>query len=226
MQAWWDTREAFPKRWRDHISTGTKLSRGTPTLLRLAPTTLALVFPKKYPPSYIDCTFNVEIGKPWPARQPQSATCISNKILLEHRNTNSLCLFYDCFPATPAGLSSPQSLKYLLSGPLFKKKSEKCANPCSVQFSHSVMSDSLWPHESQHARPPCPSPTPGVHRVSDAIQPSNPLLSPSPPAPNPSQHQSLFQWVNCLQSLLKRVQRSAKDFWVIENTECFNSGSS
>ena len=35
-----------------------------------------------------------------------------------------------------------------------------------------------------------------VHRVGDAIQPSHPLLAPSPPAPNPSQHQSLFQWVN------------------------------
>ena len=34
---------------------------------------------------------------------------------------------------------------------------------CSVQFSHSVVSDSLRPHEPQHARPPCPSPTPGVH---------------------------------------------------------------
>ena len=33
----------------------------------------------------------------------------------------------------------------------------------SVQFSHSVMSNSLRPHELQHARPPCPSPTPGVH---------------------------------------------------------------
>ena len=33
----------------------------------------------------------------------------------------------------------------------------------SVQFSHSVMCDSLWPHESQHTRPPCPSPTPGVY---------------------------------------------------------------
>ena len=33
----------------------------------------------------------------------------------------------------------------------------------SVQFSCSIMSDSLQPHESQHARPPCPSPTPGVH---------------------------------------------------------------
>ena len=36
----------------------------------------------------------------------------------------------------------------------------------SVQFSHSVVSDSLRPHESQHTRPPCPSPTPGVHSDS------------------------------------------------------------
>ena len=36
----------------------------------------------------------------------------------------------------------------------------------SVQFSCSVMCDSLWPHESQHARPPCPSPTPGVNSNS------------------------------------------------------------
>ena len=36
----------------------------------------------------------------------------------------------------------------------------------SVQFSGSVLSDSLRPHESQHARPPCPSPTPGVHSDS------------------------------------------------------------
>ena len=36
----------------------------------------------------------------------------------------------------------------------------------SVQFSRSVVSDSLWPHELQHARPPCPSPSPGVHSDS------------------------------------------------------------
>ena len=36
----------------------------------------------------------------------------------------------------------------------------------SVQFSHSVMSNSLRPHELQHAKPPCPSPTPGVHSNS------------------------------------------------------------
>ena len=36
----------------------------------------------------------------------------------------------------------------------------------SVQFSCSVVSNSLWPHESQHSRPPCPSPTPGAHSNS------------------------------------------------------------
>ena len=38
--------------------------------------------------------------------------------------------------------------------------------PQSVQFSHSVVSDSLWPHRLQQARPPCPSPTPRVHSNS------------------------------------------------------------
>ena len=38
-----------------------------------------------------------------------------------------------------------------------------CCVVLHVQFSRSVMSDSLWPHELQYARPPCPSPAPGVH---------------------------------------------------------------
>ena len=42
-----------------------------------------------------------------------------------------------------------------------------------------------------------------VHRVRDAIQPSHPLLSPSPPVPNPSQHQSLFQRVNSSHEVAK-----------------------
>ena len=57
----------------------------------------------------------------------------------------------------------------------------------SVKFSHSVMPNSLWFHGLQQARHPCPSPTPRVtqthvHWVSDAIQPSHPLSSQSPPA--------------------------------------------
>ena len=81
----------------------------------------------------------------------------------------------------------------------------------SVQFSRSVVSDSLWPHELQHARPPCPSPTPGVHSDScplscDAIQPSHPLLSPSPPAFSLSQHQGLFQWVHSSHQVAKVLE--------------------
>ena len=81
----------------------------------------------------------------------------------------------------------------------------------SVQFSRSVVSDSLRPHELQQARPPCPSPTPEftqthIPRVGDAIQPSHPLSSPSPPAPNPSQHQSLFQRVNSSHEVAKVLE--------------------
>ena len=49
----------------------------------------------------------------------------------------------------------------------------------SVQFSRSVVSDSLLPHESQHARPPCPSPTPRVHpdsRPLSQVMPSSHLI--------------------------------------------------
>ena len=68
----------------------------------------------------------------------------------------------------------------------------------SVQLSFTIVSDYLKPHGLQHTRLPCPSPTPGlsqthVHWVSDAIQPSHPLLPSSPPAFNLSQHQGLFK---------------------------------
>ena len=80
----------------------------------------------------------------------------------------------------------------------------------SVQFSHSVVSDSLPPHESQHARPLHHQlwefTQTHVHWVSDAIQPSHPLSSPSPPAPNPSHHQGLFQWVNSLHEVAKVLE--------------------
>ena len=74
----------------------------------------------------------------------------------------------------------------------------------SVQFSRSVMSDSLRPHESQHARPPCPSPSPGVHSDS---RPSGPWCHPvisswvvpfscpqSLPAPMSFPMSQLFAW--------------------------------
>ena len=46
----------------------------------------------------------------------------------------------------------------------------------SVLFSHSVVSNSLWPHELQHTRPPCPSPTPGVYPNSCPLMPFNHLF--------------------------------------------------
>ena len=61
----------------------------------------------------------------------------------------------------------------------------------SVQFSHSVMSDSLRPHESQHARPPCPSPTPGVHSDSH----------PSSQWCHPAISSSVVPFSSCTQSL-------------------------
>ena len=85
---------------------------------------------------------------------------------------------------------------------------------CSVHFTCSVMSNSLWPHGLQHFSPPCPSPTPWVtwvtqthvHGVSDAIQPPHPLWSPSPPAFNLSQYQGLFQWVSSLHQVAKVLE--------------------
>ena len=61
----------------------------------------------------------------------------------------------------------------------------------SVQLSRSVVSDSLWPHELQHARPSCPSPTPGVH--SDSC--------PSSPWCHPAISSSVVPFSYCPQSL-------------------------
>ena len=203
------------------------------------------------------------------------------KIVIVSQDLKALLVFllllnflFLCCPGWLISIVLPSSLLILCSFPsilLIRLFS-------SVQFSRSVVSGSLRLHESQHARPPCPSPTPGVHsdsrpssqschpaisssvipfsscpqslpasesfpmklppnlvayndkfssvsqscptlcdpmsrsmpglpihhqlpeftqthvhRVSHAIQPSHPLSSPSPPAPSPSQHQSLFQ---------------------------------
>ena len=61
----------------------------------------------------------------------------------------------------------------------------------SVQFSRSIVSDSLRPHESQHARPPCPSPTPRVHSDS----------RPSSPWCDPAISSSVVPFSSCPQSL-------------------------
>ena len=81
-------------------------------------------------------------------------------------------------------------------------------NYVTVKFSCSVMSNCLWPHGLQHARPPCPSPTPGVHSKSCPLSWwCHPTISssvvPSPPALNLSQHQGLFKWVSSSHQVAK-----------------------
>ena len=61
----------------------------------------------------------------------------------------------------------------------------------SFHFSRSVVSDSLWPHELQHAKPPCPSPSPGVH----------PDSRPSSPWCHPAISSSVVPFSSCPQSL-------------------------
>ena len=76
-------------------------------------------------------------------------------------------------------------------------------NFSSVQFSRSVVSDSLWPYEPQHARPPGPSPTPGVHPYPCPFcQWCHPTISssvvPFSSCPQLSQHQGLFKWISSM----------------------------
>ena len=86
-----------------------------------------------------------------------------------------------------------------------------CFSYSSVQFSHSVMSDSLWPHKPQHTRPPCLTPTPGVHPNPCPLSqwcnsPSHPLSSTSFPALNLSQHQGLFELVRSLHQVVRVLE--------------------
>ena len=73
----------------------------------------------------------------------------------------------------------------------------------SVQFSRSVMSDSLWPHESQHARPPCLSPSPGVHSDSH----------PSSPWCHPAISSSVIPFSSCLQSFVASGSFPGRQFF-------------
>ena len=103
----------------------------------------------------------------------------------------------DCLPLSPWGNPSdsyPSTIQF-----------------SSVQFSHSVVSDSLRPHASQHARHPCPSPIPRVHPNScPSSRWCHPAISssviPFSSCPNPSHHQGLFQWVNSSPEVAKVLE--------------------
>ena len=101
-----------------------------------------------------------------------------------------------------------------------------------IQFSSVTQSfPTLPPHGLQHAGLPVHHQLPEftqthVHRVGDAIQPSHPLSSPSPPAPNPSQHWGLFQWVNSSHQVPKVLgfQLQHQSFQWIFSTDLLQNG--
>ena len=81
----------------------------------------------------------------------------------------------------------------------------------SDQFSRSVVSDALQPHESQRAKPPCPSPSPGVRSHSCwSSRWCHPGISssvfPFSSCPQSLQHPSLFQWVNSSHEVAKVLE--------------------
>ena len=89
---------------------------------------------------------------------------------------------------------------------------KKFSTKYSVQFSSVSQSCLTLCHPMNHSTPGLPVhhhllefTQTHFHRVSDAIQPSHPLSSPFPP-PNPSQHQSLFQWVNSSHEVAKVLE--------------------
>ena len=117
--------------------------------------------------------------------------CTELKSLFKYLSWDEIELFV-CFLER---LRLREMSQFATSAP--KAKNSQLSQFSSVQFSCSVVSDFLQHHGLQHARLPCPSllelAQTHVHRVSDAIQPSHPLSSPSPPDFNLSQHHSLFQ---------------------------------
>ena len=103
-------------------------------------------------------------GKPWMVYKPQISGYLSSVIscgvpiylcIITFFSLLLICLllYRDSHPQT--GKTEQKIIFHLLQTILWSLS--------SVQFSHSVMSDYLQPHVLQHTRPPCPSPTPGVH---------------------------------------------------------------
>ena len=101
-------------------------------------------------------------------------------------------------------------------GQEYLTRGKECIESCKIRFSSvqlcpSVRSDSLRPHESQHARPPSPSPTPGVHSNScPSSRWCHPAISSSvvtfPSFHQSLPHQGLFQWVNSLHDVAKVLE--------------------
>ena len=111
-----------------------------------------------------------------------------------------------CFPSSPVRLNLTQCYLTLsvfssvkgISSVQFSSASQSCPTLCDPMNRSTPglpVHHQLLEFTQTH-----------VHQVSDAIQPSHPLSSPSPPAPNPSQHQGLFQRVNSSHEVAKVLE--------------------
>ena len=108
--------------------------------------------------------------------------------------SSSVVPFSSCPQSLPASGSFPMSQLYSL----FSSVTQSCWTLCDP-------TNRGMPGLPVHHQLPEFTQT-HVHQVGDAIQPSHPLSSPSPPALNPSQHQSLFQWVNSSHEVAKVLE--------------------
>ena len=120
-----------------------------------------------------------------------------------HRRPAVLTLLYtlQCQYVEDSKMQRDSESKYTII--IWERTLNNGSSLLSVQFSCSVVSDSLQPHGLQHSGLPVHHQLleftqTHVHWVSDAIQPFHPLLSPSPSTFNLSQHQGLFKWVSFL----------------------------
>ena len=94
---------------------------------------------------------------------------------------------------------------------VLQKLTEHCKTPLLVQFSCSVMSDSLWPHEPQHTRPPCPSLTPGVYSNSSPLRwwchwSISSSVIPFSSCPQSFPASGLFKWVSSSHQVAKVLE--------------------
>ena len=132
------------------------------------------------------------------------ATSYSEFFVTQRSNIYLLCLLHwqvDSLPLAPPGKSSKYMLPIIMSitySVQFSSVAQSCPTLCDP-MNHST------PGLPVHHQLPEFTQT-HVHRVSDAIQPFHPLPSPFPPSPNPSQHQSLFQWVNSSHEVAKVLE--------------------
>ena len=109
---------------------------------------------------------------------------------------SSLCFFQPS--VSQLNWTELKALEYFLVAVQFSSVTQSCptlCNPMNSSMPGLPVHHQLLEFTQTH-----------VHQVSDAIQPSHPLLSPSPPGPNPSQHQSLFQWVNSSHEVAKVLE--------------------